>query len=96
MNRRRYRDAAVIVDICREHGLWFDADELACVLRSLSTRKSASEGKSSTKENAQGQAAREASSTRRRAEILNIPGVLEGYLWAALGRLLDLLFGSDG
>ncbi|HJZ92204.1 MAG TPA: zinc ribbon domain-containing protein [Gemmataceae bacterium] len=33
MNRRNYgQDSGVILDMCKEHGLWFDADELARVL----------------------------------------------------------------
>jgi Zn-finger nucleic acid-binding protein len=33
MNRQNYgRDSGVIVDVCREHGIWFDADELARIL----------------------------------------------------------------
>jgi Zn-finger nucleic acid-binding protein len=33
MVRRNYgRDSGVIVDLCREHGIWFDAEELARVL----------------------------------------------------------------
>ena len=34
MNRRNYeRKSAVIVDICRDHGVWFDLDELSRLLR---------------------------------------------------------------
>ncbi len=34
MNRRNYaRRSGVIVDICRDHGIWFDAEELPNVLR---------------------------------------------------------------
>jgi hypothetical protein len=34
MNRARFlRDARLIVDVCREHGTWFDADRLARALR---------------------------------------------------------------
>jgi Zn-finger nucleic acid-binding protein len=33
MVRRNYgRDSGVIIDLCRDHGIWFDADELARVL----------------------------------------------------------------
>src|SRR5262249_10356041 len=33
MNRRNYgQDSGVILDICKEHGVWFDADELARIL----------------------------------------------------------------
>jgi Zn-finger nucleic acid-binding protein len=33
MNRRNYgHDSGVIVDLCRDHGIWFDADELARIL----------------------------------------------------------------
>lgn len=33
MNRRNYgQGSGVILDVCRDHGLWFDADELARVL----------------------------------------------------------------
>ncbi len=40
MLRRRYPGTSVIVDICRSHGLWFDCDELANVLQTLSSRDS--------------------------------------------------------
>jgi Zn-finger nucleic acid-binding protein len=34
MNRRNYeRKSGVIVDICRDHGVWFDMDELSRLLR---------------------------------------------------------------
>ncbi len=34
MNRRNYeRKSGVIVDICRDHGIWFDLDELSRLLR---------------------------------------------------------------
>jgi len=34
MNRRNYgRKSGVIVDICRDHGIWFDAEELPALLR---------------------------------------------------------------
>jgi Zn-finger nucleic acid-binding protein len=34
MNRRNYeRKSGVIVDICRDHGVWFDLDELSRLLR---------------------------------------------------------------
>lgn len=34
MNRRNYgRRSGVIVDVCREHGIWFDAEELPKMLR---------------------------------------------------------------
>jgi Zn-finger nucleic acid-binding protein len=34
MNRRNYeRKSGVIVDICRDHGVWFDQDELSRLLR---------------------------------------------------------------
>jgi Zn-finger nucleic acid-binding protein len=33
MNRINYgRESGVIIDVCREHGIWFDADELARIL----------------------------------------------------------------
>jgi Zn-finger nucleic acid-binding protein len=33
MNRRQYaRGSGVVIDICRDHGLWFDAHELSTVL----------------------------------------------------------------
>jgi DNA-directed RNA polymerase subunit M/transcription elongation factor TFIIS len=33
MNRRQYaRGSGVIIDVCRQHGLWFDAEELSAVL----------------------------------------------------------------
>src|SRR5690606_39479191 len=33
MNRRNFgRRSGVIVDVCKEHGVWFDADELTAVL----------------------------------------------------------------
>ena len=33
MTRRNYgRDSGVILDMCREHGIWFDAEELARIL----------------------------------------------------------------
>ena len=33
MNRRNYGyDSGVIIDLCREHGVWFDAEELARIL----------------------------------------------------------------
>jgi hypothetical protein len=33
MNRRHYgRTSGVIVDMCRDHGIWFDADELTRIL----------------------------------------------------------------
>jgi len=31
--KRQYDASGVIVDICGSHGIWFDAQELACVLR---------------------------------------------------------------
>jgi Zn-finger nucleic acid-binding protein len=34
MNRRNYeRKSGVIVDVCRDHGIWFDLDELSRLLR---------------------------------------------------------------
>jgi Zn-finger nucleic acid-binding protein len=33
MNRRNYgRDSGIIIDVCGDHGLWFDADELARII----------------------------------------------------------------
>ena len=33
MNRRNYAgNSGVIIDLCREHGIWFDAEELARIL----------------------------------------------------------------
>lgn len=33
MVRRNYaHDSGVVIDLCREHGIWFDADELASIL----------------------------------------------------------------
>ncbi len=33
MNRRNYgRDSGIIIDVCGDHGVWFDADELARIL----------------------------------------------------------------
>ncbi|MCS7238770.1 MAG: hypothetical protein NZ899_10950 [Thermoguttaceae bacterium] len=39
MNRRCQYGTSVIVDICGRHGLWFDADELATVLKSGAARQ---------------------------------------------------------
>lgn len=39
MNRRRYPSTSVIVDTCRDHGLWFDAEELGEVLRAVRQHK---------------------------------------------------------
>jgi Zn-finger nucleic acid-binding protein len=34
MNRRNYeRKSTIIIDICRDHGVWFDLDELSRLLR---------------------------------------------------------------
>jgi Zn-finger nucleic acid-binding protein len=34
MNRRNYeRKSGIIIDICRDHGVWFDLDELSRLLR---------------------------------------------------------------
>jgi Zn-finger nucleic acid-binding protein len=35
MHRRRHEAASVILDLCRDHGVWFDADELAAVVDAL-------------------------------------------------------------
>jgi len=35
MHRRRHELAPVVLDVCREHGVWFDADELAAVVEAL-------------------------------------------------------------
>lgn len=33
MARRRYAQSSVAIDVCRQHGVWFDADELPRILR---------------------------------------------------------------
>ena len=47
MNRINYgHESGVIIDVCREHGIWFDADELARILawlRAGGSRKQAQE-----------------------------------------------------
>jgi Zn-finger nucleic acid-binding protein len=47
MNRNNYgHESGVIIDVCREHGIWFDAEELARILawlRAGGGRKAASE-----------------------------------------------------
>lgn len=34
MNRKNYgKGSGVVVDVCKQHGTWFDADELPAILR---------------------------------------------------------------
>ena len=64
MHRRNYgRRSGVIIDICRDHGIWFDADELPRILAWIRSGKQAEVEKQRAE-----QAAREERIQRRIAE----------------------------
>jgi Zn-finger nucleic acid-binding protein len=64
MTRRNFGGSSgVIVDVCKDHGIWFDAEELTAVLRFVATG-----GLRRQREEASAEARRELS--RRRAEAL--------------------------
>ncbi len=44
MHRRRHELAPVVLDVCRDHGVWFDADELAAVVEALRKNREALSG----------------------------------------------------
>jgi Zn-finger nucleic acid-binding protein len=84
MNRRNYGSTSgVIIDLCREHGIWFDADELA---RILTWVRAGGAEKSRREKSA---AAAEAEAELRAQTALERPHNF-------LTRILDFLFGPGG
>ena len=81
MNRRNYgRSSGVIIDVCRDHGIWFDADELPRILAWIRSGKKAEAEKQRAD-----QAAREERIKRRIAEATD-RGPLTRAGWSRYGR----------
>ena len=69
MNRRNFgRSSGIIVDVCRAHGTWFDADELPLVIDFI-TRGGLDEGRA--KERARLDEERRLAQTKARIDLMN-------------------------
>jgi Zn-finger nucleic acid-binding protein len=96
MYRRNYgRRSGVIVDICKDHGIWFDADELPRILAWIRSGGQAKAEEERAAQEARDERFKQITQPRtERGAVVGVPlGESDGYGHDPLGDFLEEVIG---